>query len=381
MIRAATALLAAAVASGAPAGEFIIGGDVTSHLRVEKHGGVFREDGKVKDGLKILRGNGFNCARIRFFVEPDGLWGAREDLAYAVRLAKRARAEGFKILLDLHCSDTWTNPGTQSKPKKWENLACPDLVAAMREYGREVATEFKRAGIVPELVQVGNEIDGGILWPEGKVWGEGAGGWKQFAELISAAQEGFRAALGDGAAVKFVHHIADPAKGEWHFGELFKQDAKVRVDCLGFSYYPWWQGDLKGLRGNLRKLAEQHGRDVLIVETAHGWTTTYMDSWNNLYWPKKHGQVDFPPTKQGQRDFVRALLEIVRGIPAGRGAGVLWWEPAWLGAREARDYRPGELRNHDGRGRELPAHGSPVDNICLFDFGGNALPALREFRK
>jgi beta-galactosidase len=66
-------------------------------------------------------------------------------------------------------SDYWAGPGKQFKPAAWKNLNFEELKKALYDYTREVMTALKNQGTTPDMVQVGNEINHGICWPEGNV--------------------------------------------------------------------------------------------------------------------------------------------------------------------------------------------------------------------
>ncbi len=167
-------LFAGAVAAGAAGGEepervFLKGGDVSLLGRIEERGGVYREHGEKREALAIFKGHGWNCVRLRLFHSPSGEGAVCNDLAYTVKLARRAKRAGFQILLDFHYSDTWADPGHQTKPAAWEGLAFEELCEAVFAYSRDCIAAFRKAGALPEIVQLGNEITPGMLWPDGRV--------------------------------------------------------------------------------------------------------------------------------------------------------------------------------------------------------------------
>lgn len=163
---------------GMPA-DFIKGADISTLLDAEKHGATFYDqNNQRKDPIAILKENGVNYVRLRLWVDPqsasgEDYGGGNNDLATTLALAKRAKVQGMKLLLDFHYSDFWTDPGKQFKPKAWEKMDYPQLKTAIHDYTRDTIARFKQAGVLPDMVQIGNEINGGILWPEGKSWGAG----------------------------------------------------------------------------------------------------------------------------------------------------------------------------------------------------------------
>lgn len=186
--------LATRAFQGMPA-DFIKGADISTLLDAEKHGATFYDqNNQRKDPIAILKENGVNYVRLRLWVDPqsasgEDYGGGNNDLATTLALAKRAKAQGMKLLLDFHYSDFWTDPGKQFKPKAWEKLDYPQLKTAIHDYTRDTIARFKQAGVLPDMVQIGNEINGGILWPEGKSWGQGGG---EFRPAGWPAERGYR---------------------------------------------------------------------------------------------------------------------------------------------------------------------------------------------
>ena len=141
------------------------GADVSALARIEQGGGVFRDSGRAGDALAILRSRGANLFRLRLFVSPNDSDVQVNDLAYTAAMAGRVKAAGAKLLLDIHYSDTWADPGHQTTPAAWSSLGFDSLEAEVERYTDSVVGVLKQAGALPDIVQVGNEIDGGMLWP------------------------------------------------------------------------------------------------------------------------------------------------------------------------------------------------------------------------
>lgn len=160
--------------------DFIKGADISTLLDAEKHGATFyNHNNQLQDPIAILKADGVNYVRLRLWVDPkdaqgQSYGGGDNDLAATLALAKRAKAQGMKLLLDFHYSDFWTDPGKQFKPKAWENMDYPQLKTTIHDYTRDTIARFKQEGVLPDMVQIGNEINGGMLWPEGKSWGRAA---------------------------------------------------------------------------------------------------------------------------------------------------------------------------------------------------------------
>ena len=171
------------IASPAQAQSYAIGADVSFLAKCERDGMVFKEDGQPKDVLVMLREHQYNWVRLRLFHDPAAAADKLpNDLDYTLTLAKRAKALGFHLLLDLHYSDSWADPGTQPTPEAWKKLKHKQLVEQVFTYTRDTISTFAREGVMPDMVQVGNEITNGMLWPDGKL----PDNWDNFADLLKA---------------------------------------------------------------------------------------------------------------------------------------------------------------------------------------------------
>ena len=152
-----------------PANGFVKGADISLLQRIDDTGYEYKSDGEVKDALEIFKEHGFNYMRLRLFHSPNGRGPVVNSLDYTIKLAKRIKKAELKFLLNLHYSDTWADPGHQWKPKAWEGLSFAELEKAVYEYTKNVIAKCKEEGVLPEMVQVGNEITPGFLWDEGKI--------------------------------------------------------------------------------------------------------------------------------------------------------------------------------------------------------------------
>lgn len=334
----------------------VVGADVSMLGEIEKAGGVFRVAGRKTDSIRVLRENGCNLFRLRLFVEPSrdfaSSWGATQDLAAVRALAERGKAEGAMLLLNLHYSDTWADPAKQTKPKAWEGLDARILELRVHEYTLGVLNELKNAGAVPEMVQVGNEIAGGMLWPEGKVLdapaGQEAAKWSQFVRLFNAGARAVRQFDGGSGRTRVVAHIhggGKPGLPRWFFERFTKHGADY--DVIALSFYPAFGDDLEAMKQNMREVIEAWGKDVLIAETSY--------PWKEIPDLRERGAMKWPATPEGQRQFVRDLAEAVRAAPGGKGMGFVWWYPEAVRAGNLGIWRDGAEALFDGDGEALPA--------------------------
>jgi arabinogalactan endo-1,4-beta-galactosidase len=336
---------------------FIKGADVSFLEQVEDGGGVHTEGGEPRDALDILRGHGFNFVRLRVWVNPsDGYC----DLESTLRSARRAAEEGFGILIDFHYSDTWADPGQQSKPASWSATSGEALRDSVRLYTGSVMAALGEQGTPPDIVQVGNEVICGMLWDDGRVCGsyDTPQQWEALAGLMAAGILGVRDA-DTGDSVLVMVHIdrgGDNAGSRWFLDNLIASG--IDFDLIGQSFYPWWHGTLSELEANLADLAERYGKGIVIAETAYPWTLGWHDDTHNTVGLPEHLHPGYPATVDGQRKFLADLMDLVSRVPDCRGLGVFYWAPEWIAA---------------------PSFGSAWENVALFDFSGEVLVSMEAF--
>lgn len=331
---AAVAALAAGLPAEASPRPFLAGADLSSLPQVEAAGAVFREhaDAAPADLLTLLRARGLNTVRLRAWHTPDD--GACSTAATAA-LAARAHATGLAVLLDLHYSDTWADPGHQTPPRAWQGLPVGALADSVRAHTAGVMRALAARGVVPACVQLGNEITGGLLWDTGRIGGafDTDAQWDNLALLLRAGMAGMDDGLPPGASRPAVMIHIDDAGDRRLLDGLARRG--VLYDVIGVSYYPWWHGSLEKLKANLRELATRHGKGVVVVETAYPWTLRWFDDTHNVVGQESQLLDGYPASFEGQAKFLTEVTRIVRELPADLGRGVVWWEPAWLGPGSA----------------------------------------------
>ncbi len=322
---------------------YAIGADLSFLAQAEANGTRFRDRGVEKPGLQIFRDHGYNWIRLRLFhTVANSPWPLPNDLAYTLALAKRAKAMGYKFLLDFHYSDTWADGGKQFIPKAWERLSTPDLLKAVEAYTRETIAALREGGALPDMVQIGNEIAPGMMFPAGKLPDQ----WDTLAELLKAGIRGVDAGRGAAARPLIMLHIdkgGDVENTKWWFDNAIRRG--VPFDVIGQSYYPWWHGTLLDLRDNLAFMAETYRKPIIVVEVAYNFRPgEYIGK-----------LAPFAESPEGQREFLEAIHQIVLATPYGLGKGVMWWDPA--------------------------VEHSPIRARGMFDDAGNALPVIEVFDK
>ena len=337
-------LLAGPVGAPTPEPQFLTGGDISALPRLESLGAIYGAGGKTGDVVRIMRDAGCTCFRVRLFVNPAMKDVVVQDLPYALALGQRIKAAGGALLLDLHYSDTWADPGHQAMPEAWKTLSFPALEQQVETYTAGVIRSFQDAGCRPDIVQIGNEITPGMLWPAGKIHAP-EGGWDRFTALLKAGVRGVRSPLIQDERVQIMLHVdcgGDVEKTRWFFDHIVERD--VPFDLIGLSYYPWWHGDIAGLRENLAQTARRYGKPIVVVETGYPW--------------RPHGEtqhMDWPMTPAGQRQFLLDLVETVRATPDQLGRGVLWWYPEAIRTKGLAVWKNGDAALFDAEGHALPA--------------------------
>ena len=291
---------------------FAKGADVSWLPQMEATGYRFYDtDGKEKDCLQLLKERGMNTIRLRVFVNPSqdkasGHCSKEETVAMALR-AQKAK---MRIMIDFHYSDTWADPAKQAKPAAWANLSFDALQKKVYEHTFDVLTALQKAGVTPEWVQVGNEIPGGMLWPDGST-----NNWVQLAQLLN---KGYEATKAVNAKIKVIVHVDEGNNNEkfrWFFDKATEH--QVKYDVIGLSYYPFWikkdySETIADLQKNLNDMASRYQKEVMVVEV---------------------GGVD--EQVQNTRELLAATIKAVKAVPNHKGLGVLYWEPqgakSWSG--------------------------------------------------
>jgi arabinogalactan endo-1,4-beta-galactosidase len=350
---------------------FYLGADISTLSEVDKDGGVYIDGDKPGDALAIFMKNGWTCFRLRIWVDPrNGVNG----LDYTTKLAKRIKDAGGTFMLDFHYSDWWADPQKQNKPAAWKNLDFDALVQQTETYTADVIRHLKEAGATPDFVQIGNEITGGLLWPDAqvkvplstvKVFSgdvtviappepyDDVKQWGHLIRVLKAASAGVREATTPRDNVRIVVHIdcgGDWPVTQWYFDHLTASG--VDYDVIGQSYYPNWHGTIQNLRDNLRETVLRYHKDVMVVETAYPAKQTHpvAAAAKNMIWPQ---------TPEGQKQFLADVIQAVKDAPEGHGIGVNYWHP------EA-TYMP----------HPLNAWAARHDYNSLFDDAGRPLPAM-----
>jgi arabinogalactan endo-1,4-beta-galactosidase len=242
----------------------MIGADISFLPEIESRGIKFYDNGEEKDAIHILRDHGFNYIRLRIFVNPENEKGYSPgkgfcDLDHTLAMAARVKEAGMKLFLDFHYSDYWADPQQQYLPQAWLGLEYNVLADSVKEYTARVLTLLSKQGTMPDLVQIGNEINHGILWPYGDISNPDG-----LAGLLRAGVEGVESVDKN---IPIMMHLALGGQNQEAIFWLDNMIARgVRFDLLGLSYYPRWHGTLEDLDFNLHDLATRYNKPVCVAE-------------------------------------------------------------------------------------------------------------------
>lgn len=337
---------------------FVMGADLSYVNQVEDYGGVYKDSGKATDPFMIFRNHGANVVRVRLWHTPQWVADLNKgkyyyDLAGTEQTIRRAKEAGMAVNLDIHYSDRWADPDHQETPAAWKNLSLPLLKDSVYQYTLRVLNYLKSKNLTPEMVQVGNENNNGILWPTGKVSGND---FNAFAQLLNS---GIRAVRDFSATSsikpKIILHVAQIQFADfWTKG--ITQNGVSDFDILGLSHYTKWSTvqTMQAVSDSIRQLVNRFGKTVMVVETAYPWTGDNGDSYNNIFSLSDAA----PGYTVSKEDQLRYMKDLTQAIINGGGKGIMYWEPAWISSKL-----------NDGWGV-----GSSWENNAFFDFKGSLLP-------
>lgn len=349
---------------------FTMGVDLSYVNQLEEHGAVYRDQGVVTDPFALMKNNGANTVRVRLWHHPQWvrtvygnpstpLYSGFEDVA---RTIQRSKNQGMKVLLDLHYSDSWADPSKQVPPAAWAAITSLSVLRdSVYNYTFSVLKKLDARSLMPDMVQIGNEINCGMMMTGTSAGFPGLNGcnnqWSSLGSVINSAIQAVRDASANAAVKPLIAlHVADPKNVEWWFSQAISQGKILDFDIAGFSYYPLWHTEksLASLPALVTRLRNSLDRQVMILETAYPWTNLGNDGYTNLFGsqPPLEG---FPFTPQGQLDFMVKLTEDMKEAGCN---GIFYWEPAWITST---------MKDPWGTG-------SSWENAAFFDFNGNLLP-------
>ena len=373
------------------ADDFMKGVDISTVLAQEASGvKYYNEAGEETELFRILADAGVNYVRVRVWNDPfdaegNGYGGGNVDAEAAAEIGRRAAQYGMKLCVDFHYSDFWADPAKQMVPKAWAGMAIEEKQTALYNYTKESLKVILDAGADVGMVQIGNEINNGM---------SGETKWRDIGPLLRNAS----AAVRDTAeeyerdiliAVHFTN-IEEQDKIFTYANRL--QEREVDYDVFGVSYYPFWHGTMENLTDTLKKLAENYGKKVAVLETSYAYTLEDGDGSGNSV-SEKDLSKDYAANVQSQATCIRDIMAAT--VAAGEDAiGVFYWEPAWIPVGPATDYEANQklweqygsgwassyAAEYDPEDAGVYYGGSAWDNQALFDFEGHPLPSLNVFK-
>lgn len=323
---------------------FIRSADISFLPEIEAAGVVFTNNGKAESMLTTLKNSGCNTIRIRLWKNPaDGHSGFAE----VKTLATKVKQAGLKVWLTVHYSDTWADPATQTVPAEWKDLSFADLKTAVANYTASIMTDIN-----PDIIQIGNEINDGVLWPQGKLTTNET----QCIDLLKTMSTAVRS---KSTSTKIMIHYAgvNASDTDWFFSKV----KTVDFDYIGLSYYPIWHGkDLALVKSTINALGSKYSKKVLIAETAYPFTLGYNDWTNNIVGLDSQLISGYAATPEGQKNYMLAIKDLVK--TSNSGIGFSYWGGEWIA------FKGNQATN-----------GSTFENQALYDFSNKSLPVFQVF--
>ncbi|MBQ5352555.1 MAG: glycosyl hydrolase 53 family protein [Bacteroidaceae bacterium] len=276
-------------------------------------------DGTQSDVLSLLRKYGMNSMRVRLFVNPTMQKAVIQDIDYVKKLGKRIKDAGLSFVLDFHYSDTWADPAAQSVPAEWGNLSVDEYTEKLYSYTKEVLEDFVREGVVPDMIQTGNEISYGLMYSNSSglfVDYLSDKNWDKFAAMLKSAGKACREVCPNAKIILHIERVPQPLNCA-KFANYMKQ-YEVDYDIFGLSYYPMYHGNLAYLETALNKIEEATDKTIMIMETGY----------NTAYYPtdaKYDCQSIWPATESGQSLFIEQLVAKLN--THDRVKGLYYWFP------------------------------------------------------
>ena len=325
---------------------FYSGADLSYVNEMEDCGATYKDLNNVqKDPYVIFKEAGANLVRVRLWHNPT--WTNYSNFNDVKKTIQSAKAQGLKVLLDFHYSDTWADPGKQQIPSAWLNVIDNTQILgdSLYHYTYKTLDNLSASNLLPDMVQVGNEInamilqDGELKWPID---------WTRNSYLINKGIKAVRdISTAKNKTIEVMLHIAQPENGLWWF-EQATQNGVSDFDWIGLSYYPIWSTyTLDNVGTALNNLINTYNKRLMIVETAYPFTLTNVDAANNIL--NSDALVEgYPATQEGQLGYLIKLKTVIKNAS---GEGIIYWEPAWVSTSCS----------------TLWGQGSHWDNATLFD--------------
>lgn len=303
---------------------------------------LYNLDGQAEDMLTTLKNAGLNTVRIRLWYHPAD---ENSSFGQVKEFAAKVRSRGLKVWLTVHYSDSWADPGQQSPPETWKNLGFAPLKDSVYAYTFRIMTE-----ISPDFIQIGNEINNGMLWPIGS-----SANPENLKQLL---RSGAKAVRDHDKNCKIMIHYAGTDGAEIFFSDI----SDIDYDLIGISYYPNWHGKvLDKLETELRNLAIRTQKPVMIAETSYPFTFEWNDWTHNVIGEAEQILPQIPASEAGQLAFMEEIRRISTSAP--QLIGFAYWGGEWVAYKGTQ-----------------AADGSTWENQTFYDFKNHALPVIDVFK-
>ena len=335
---------------------FVKGIDLSFTPEIATTNTTYRQNGIALPILDLVKSNGINTVRLRLWHTPNS---GHSNLPEVLAFARQLKVKGLRLWLDIHYSDTWTDPGQQAKPTAWQNTTGTALQDSVFNYTQRVMLALQAQKTLPYIVQIGNETNSGFLWNDGKVGGTFDTNWANYAALVNRGIAAVRT-IDPNKNIKIMLHYANPNTANWFFQRV--QQQAIDYDIIGVSYYPFWHGnDLATMQTSIANLAQTYQKPVIIAETAYPFTLQWNDWTNNVVGNASQVTATYPATPEGQRKFVADVRLKLAALGTQKAQGLCYWAGDWVAFRGTQ-----------------ATNGSTWENLALFNFGNDALPSLVE---
>lgn len=321
----------------------IKGADLSFLPEVRKSGIVLNNgSNQPEDMLATLKNAGVNTVRLRLWKNPEG---STSDFNSVKLLSSEIKSKGMKVMITMHYSDTWADPGKQEKPQIWKALNFQQLQDSVFTYTKKIATEIR-----PDYIQIGNEINNGLLFPEGNI--------SNSTQTKLLLQKGIKAVRETNPSTKIILHYA----GHENAAAFFRTLSDLDFDIIGISYYPKWHGkNLAELQNNLTITSNALNKAIFIAETSYPFTFGWNDYTNNEIGDASQILPEFAASETGQKEFLLKIKTIIKDVP--KGIGFCYWGGEWISYRG-----------------KTAADGSSWENQAFWDFNNKALPVISVYK-
>lgn len=400
-------------APSAPLSEdFAYGMDMSEVYELEDLGANYTDkNGNAIDVFEIIKNAGVNYVRFRLWVNPFSgttnisYGGGSNSLTVDLAMAQRAQDAGLKIMIDFHLSDTYTDPDTQIAPKSFASYSTSEYPTLVYNHVKESLNTFKNNGITVSSVQIGNETTA-------KVCGQAIGS----TTGLSIIQYGINAAKEVFPSIKTIVHVTTGYNSSGYrryyqtFTNALANGTLTNVDIIGFSYYPYYHGASVGLDNLTTQLTEvaNLGYDVMVVETAWGYTDDWTDDTNNTFYTTNGSdstanvaECGYDTSTQAQATVIYDIVNVLAGLPSNHGKGIFYWGADWYPVKGTQWISPtGMYYAEVNPGTDAETEPALTDtytldkktytyadgckatwaNQALFDYDGQALPSLYTYK-